>query len=598
MTETGSKRTSKTGPGAAPLDEPESSTKPPTLDEALIWISTIPATALLPFLREKENILLARRAFSGFRSNHQGLSFPTVRQRLAQEAVKEVEFGEKLRFLFNAQSSVKKVSGPPRTDSQKKSAGTCERSEALYAAVQQRDRLKRELTDLHEKVSTARSQTAALEVELHRIDTERARYSEIASAQSIRIERLERQLKRRETELGDLLKQVRSFNKDSREYSRESATGGAAGAEEPANHSVDTQEQLWEDSARRILELGHYAAVAPLIAEVVRSAPENEAGLEISAELESHKKDKKKEAEFLDRLVLVQIQNNHASDALTTWSRLSVLKPANPTSKRTLQQIVALLPAKGSHQLSDLARVLARLKTTAPNSYEQIMSVMSKRIDLMKSLDEVSGIRPHLHEQSLIIPLPERSLSIAELVLAINRGNTGIVKSVRHWMESEKRSGSTQAGTVLQSVVNLGGDPAYAVPLSADKPVFQTVIVDSSNVAWIGQEDLADGRPRLGSVLLVRLALLARGYFPVLLFGDANLPHSIDRKEELLDMIDRGELHLVDSGVDADEEIIRNAKRYGAMVVSNDYMEDWDPENAVPKIGITLSRAGQVTFIG
>jgi hypothetical protein len=49
----------------------------------------------------------------------------------------------------------------------------------------------------------------------------------------------------------------------------------------------------------------------------------------------------------------------------------------------------------------------------------------------------------------------------------------------------------------------------------------------------------------------------------------------------------------VDSGVDADEVLLREAKRFSAPLVTNDYMTDWDPGNEVPKIRFTLSLTGE-----
>ena len=72
-----------------------------------------------------------------------------------------------------------------------------------------------------------------------------------------------------------------------------------------------------------------------------------------------------------------------------------------------------------------------------------------------------------------------------------------------------------------------------------------------------------------------------RGYFPVALYADANLPYFIDEPAPLRTMRDGRELTLVDAGTVADEVLLRTAKHLQAPLVTNDKMEDWDPDGEV-----------------
>ena len=85
--------------------------------------------------------------------------------------------------------------------------------------------------------------------------------------------------------------------------------------------------------------------------------------------------------------------------------------------------------------------------------------------------------------------------------------------------------------------------------------------------------------------------------FPVILYADAPLPYTVDDPAALRAMLGRGEIALVDSGVDADEVLLREAKRWSAPLVTNDYMTDWDPENEVTKIQYTISLTGEAHLL-
>ena len=105
------------------------------------------------------------------------------------------------------------------------------------------------------------------------------------------------------------------------------------------------------------------------------------------------------------------------------------------------------------------------------------------------------------------------------------------------------------------------------------------------------------GQPRLRSILAMRRTLWTRGFFPVMLYADANLPYFIDDRPALLTLRDRAALTLVDAGTTADEALLRVAKQMGAPLITNDKMEDWDPEGEVRKVRFTVSMSGEATLL-
>jgi hypothetical protein len=139
------------------------------------------------------------------------------------------------------------------------------------------------------------------------------------------------------------------------------------------------------------------------------------------------------------------------------------------------------------------------------------------------------------------------------------------------------------------------GDPVYGRVLA---PKFSRgpVVVDVSNVAWHGQEMLAQQQPRFEYILAIRRTLRDRGYFPVVLIADANLPYVINDSSTVRKMVDEEQIHLVLGGSDADEQILREAQRLQAPVVTNDYMTDWDPDQNITKIQYSFTSDGKPTI--
>jgi len=78
-------------------EEPER--EPLALPTTLGWLAQIKAAPVLALLRDPEFALISMRAFTGFRVNAQGYANPIVRSRLAQEAIKDDKFADKLRAL-------------------------------------------------------------------------------------------------------------------------------------------------------------------------------------------------------------------------------------------------------------------------------------------------------------------------------------------------------------------------------------------------------------------------------------------------------------------------------------------------------------------
>jgi len=577
-----------------------------TSDEALTWIASIPTNPLLALLRHKDFAAVANRVFAGFRANQQGLAIPTVKQRIAQEATKNPQFGEKLHELYDSISETKLQPVDPSSKEAQKleyEAAQARKLEQKRAAelraietlTEGRDRLKRELAEAAAKIAERDAALRSASIERQKTEEDAGRLRHMVDAQSARIERLERQAKRHEKEMADVVKEIRSLHKaPPSRTTKHSLLSSDRSADEHGSNDIHHQ-NIWTESLRRNLELHHLDAVTPVVTEALRLTNDDSEVLEIAADLANSRHDTRLETEHLKALLTSLLHNGRGTEALSIWARLLLLHPSYPESKRLLQQIIALLPTKRGPEFDEANRVISRIKTSSQELHNRVLSAVASREALVRLFLPRESPEDGLNKT--LITLGTKRITFGDAADAIDLGNRELVAKVAGSLRDIKKADPDRATALIDEFSSVTADASYIVPLTNDKSVSRTAVVDSSNIAWIGQEDLARGRPRLKSVLDVRKALRLRGYFPILLFADANLPYAIDDKEKFQHMVGRGEIRLVDAGVVADEEILRNAKRCMAVVVTNDYMEDWDPHNQVKKIGIALSHTGQVSFI-
>ncbi len=197
------------------------------------------------------------------------------------------------------------------------------------------------------------------------------------------------------------------------------------------------------------------------------------------------------------------------------------------------------------------------------------------------------------------MPLPlllGRPITARRLADAVDAAQTGLVDAARSALTALGTSDPDTAARVWAALEAAAtDDPARLFALR--RPPRGAAVVDCNNVAWFDQESLVHGSPRLRPILAMRRALWTRGFFPVVLYADATLPHEIDDKPALRRMRDRQEITLVDAGTTADEALLRVAKQMNALLITNDRMEDWDPEGEVRKVRYTISMTGEAHLL-
>ncbi len=579
------------------VTDDEEATPPPPLPETVhAWLAQIKASALLTLLREPDFAYVSMNAFAGYRVNPTNSALPMVRGRLVREAIKNTEFADKLRALAEAAallpppaaelsapppSSVSAVFPTPPTDTDREQL-RAERERAKTLRVE-RDGARLALAD----AQVAREQAADTQrqAEAARADAERhaGDHEKEAARWKRRVERLKDEVLALSAERDALRKSLKQALAEPRP---------AAPGHHPERRASDRtpQSTLWQDAAVHLLHRRRYDLALMLAEEVLRLDARNVPALDMAAQSHEARSQGALAAPYIRALGEQAVAEGRLADAADTWLRL--LRLATPAEvEKSLRTLLRALRPEDTAGVRQMRVVLSRLQGIAPQAHALAVEQISRYASpaLAEALMPPPGALTPDDPLPLGLPL---ALTARAILDAIDAGDDLLVGEAREaW--ARLAPGSEDAERVRIALERAAGDD-----LSVLQPLLRAprgpVLVDASNVALHGQEMLAKPRPRLRALQSMRGTLLGRGWFPVFIIGDANLPHHIDDPDGLANLRARRVVRLVDSGTQADETLLREAKRLTAPLITNDHMTDWDPQGTVTKIGYTFSHTGEV----
>jgi hypothetical protein len=241
-----------------------------------------------------------------------------------------------------------------------------------------------------------------------------------------------------------------------------------------------------------------------------------------------------------------------------------------------------------------MAKQFGKLRAANVSAHARVSGIIEEYAPPSIAAVLFAAERPLGAADPLPFDLPEPVTANA-LLAAIDAGNTAIVDLARGALGRLLSAGGQQYDRVIAALSAAGADETYLRPLT--KAPRGPVVVDASNVAWHDEGRGMGDRPRLKHILQIRSTLRMRGFFPVVLITDAPLPYTIDDRDSLRRLMGRSEVTVVDTGTDADEVLIREARRLRAPIVTNDYMADWDPDGEIEKIRYAISTGGTVYLL-
>lgn len=580
--------------GDAPAAQED--TPPPAPETVHAWLAQIKAAAILALLREPDFAYISMNAFAGVRVNPTNYALPLVRGRLVREAVKNDKFAEKLQSLASAAAAPPPLrpeaplpalslardvaaSPPPPTDRELLRA---ERERGKTVRVE-RDGARLALAD----AQAAREQATDAQ---HQAEAARAEAERLAADVEKEMSRLRRRVERLKEEALSLSAERDTLRKSLRQALSEPRLPPDGGGEEPQPPASSSA--VWPEAAQHLLHRRRYDLALILAEEVLRLDARSAAALDMAAQAHEARQQDALAAPFVRALLEQAISEGRLADAAEAWLRLLRLAPT-ADGEKPLRALLRALRPDDTAGIRQMRVTLSRLQGMAPPAHALVVEQITRLASpaLAEALMPPPGALTWDDPLPLGLPL---ALSARALLEAIDTGDDLLIGEAREaW--ARLAPGGEDAERVRLALERAAGDD-----LSLLQPLLRAprgpVLVDASNVALHGQEMLARPRPRLRALQAMRRALLRRGWFPVFTIGDANLPHHIDEPGVLADLRARRVVRLVDSGTQADEALLREAKRLSAPLVTNDYMTDWDPQGTVTKIRYTFSHTGDVWF--
>ena len=571
-------------------EEAEDAAPAPTVAEAAGWLAQIKPTTVITLLRDPELGLIVNQAFHGFRADAKGYATNTlIRSRLAQAAVKEVKLADKLRVLAALQTLTQPSAPPPLSPAAPKTPTPTEAKPDPREALRvERDQRRRERDEARQAQSQSEAERDEAARARTKAETERDEANRTVKKLAERIARLERQVQRRQEIETHLLK---ALNQD--KISPPPAQPARAAGLVPAAQAP--RGTRWLVAVRHLLNRGKWDQALALAEDVLKVDGDDTDALDIAALALEGKHEARPAGLLARRLLALQAGRGEMAGAADTLLRVLRLLPQPADAEPEVRAYLAALSASDGAAVDAARRMLSRLRSQTPEAHAWLTYYVTARTLLAPILMPPPGaISP---DDPLPLPFgPGQSATARQLAEAVDRGQAALVDTARDLLEALGRSDAethARVWTALEQAAE--DDPTRLLPLR--RAPRGPAVVDASNVAWFDQESLVQGKPRLRHLLEMRRALRRRGFFPVVFFADANLPYFIDDSPALRAMRDRRELTLVDAGTVADEVLLRNAKLLGAPLVTNDKMEDWDPDHEVLKVRYAISLSGEAHLL-
>jgi len=566
----------------------------PSPEDLQKWLLTARAADVLALLREPELTLLAMAAFAGFRKNPIGLSQPLVRKRLARDGVHIPIFVERLRALADQSPSSTAISPAPTLPAAEPEG---EPQKLQTELGKERDRRRRDREQSRDQIQSLQSENAALRKELAEASTSlraNIEQNELLTRQLNerihQMDRLQRRAARTQVERNALIAGIGSAK-----------TNAPQPHQQPApERTFKTDPAPWYDAVSRLVTLDHPNAALRIASDVLRAAPQDLNALKLTVEAQEARADQDGATHAARALADAALAQGALPLAMDAVTRLLINAPESRHLKSIAQPLSAALKTATPDDQAEAAAHIRRLRVAHAEAYKKLHEAIKRYVGA-ETLNVIFPDRKMGGVDSPL-PLPQHTpdyapISAKEAIAAVDVNDVNIVTATRHALARLKGLDTKlyeHCVALLEQCAD--GDASYLPPLL--KEPRGAAVLDASNAAWFDQEYLVDGRARLRHIIELRRLLRSRGYFPVVIFGDAPLPYTIDQPVELRAMVDREEIALVDSGIDADEVLIREAKRLSATLVTNDYMLDWDPEGKIPKIRFGIPPTGSAYLLG
>lgn len=429
-------------------------------------------------------------------------------------------------------------------------------------SVQEHVEITRAVDRLQVDLRAAREEIDRLRKELVRAENSTDRLTRSKSSLEDAKTQVERELKQAKKEISDLQARV--------------------SGDPPPIAEADQSVPEWVPVLAAMLRSGEHAAVRAFCETVKRTDQGNMHAAFLLEQAYARMGLSSEQAMECLHIASRLIEMGEPGDACAFIVRSVEADPSCKGTSELLAKAIGRLDLSDDSIVARIRGVMARIKMANPTAYRQIKRASAKTGYARALGDDSDGMHP---DKALNLNDGGRPIqtSIRRIRADIDANRVTEIESIRRALQ---RLRQTDSGLFSKIIKGIDAESRWCSSVLTGNT--KSVVVDGSNVAWHG--DLK--RPKLRNLLDMRTELRALGYFPIWIYVDAALAYQIDDQAQLDKLIEAGEILPAESYTDADEVVIRHAKRTSSPVVTNDRMLEWDPYNEVRKLRFTIDRLG------
>lgn len=172
----------------------------------------------------------------------------------------------------------------------------------------------------------------------------------------------------------------------------------------------------------------------------------------------------------------------------------------------------------------------------------------------------------------------KESFTMPSVLAALRQNDLSLLERIRNGIALLANTPQSESTAVAEFT-------KAGIPTALLNGPLRPAVIDGSNIAHITCDT---PRAHIAFIQQTQRAAWSEGYFPVYIIVDASLRHQIDRPDQLMDMIERGEIMMASAGTSADALLIEEAANRRAVLITNDRMTDWPAAQDLEKRHVEL----------
>ena len=268
--------------------------------------------------------------------------------------------------------------------------------------------------------------------------------------------------------------------------------------------------------------------------------------------------------------------------------------PSSFTNHDVIDVFARVIPQIDSQNGDELVYPLARLSHRNQNVFERLVPPSENPLTRLL-LEKISQVTTTKVTETQIFTLTlsngrKQNCSVREIISRMLRNDVNYITRVRQGFDNLIGSDQALIFAVEACIRDLG--KAWAITPLRDHHCSPAVI-DASNVArWQPSATSSKALLKASRIAIIWQTLVQDGFFPVQIYADANLKHTVSDPEFYArELVDSCRLTIT-HGEEADRVILKWALDHDAVIITNDKNMLSDHFDVLPSPDRTLNRIG------